>query len=168
MKSRQMLGPRPTIHSGSQPTHLSRLFFVECTLIPIAPALSCTRKNICKLLGVLQSVHGSCSVSSVTSSAMIESAERLRSCLADLDSYSDNVTSLQQKCTGLAQLFDRLLTFEQSQIAHAQNSKMTQLTEKTTDDSLTVRSVTVVSLIYLSFTVVAVSFPRTSRTLLQY
>jgi hypothetical protein len=163
-----MLGPRPTIHWGSQPTHLSTLFFVECTLIPIAPALNCSRKNIYKLLGVLQSMQGSSGVPSTTSSSIIESAERLKLCLADLDSYSDNVTALQQRCTGLAQLFDRLLTFEQSQIAHAQNSKMTLLTEKTTDDSLTVRSITVVSLIYLSFTVVAVSFPRTSRTRLQY
>lgn len=165
VQSAQMLGPRPTIHWASQLIHPSRLFFIKCALIPVVPALRCSRKTICKLLGILQNMQGSSAASSIIPRSTIDSAERLELYLADLDSYSDNVASLHQKCTGLAQVFDRSLTFEQSQIAHAQNNKMTQLAGKTADESLTARSITVVPLIYLSFTVIAASFLSTLRNL---
>lgn len=93
----------------------------------------------------------------------------------EVTSYTENAVSLLQKCEMASQHLAAILEFnnrslasEQQRIARQQNDRVYLLTKFTVDDSITVRVVTAISLVFLSVATVGVSFSSGSvqRTLL--
>ena len=68
----------------------------------------------------------------------------------ELVAYRSYLHVLMQKCSNVSKLLDGILNFRQS-------SHVLLLTTSTVDDSATVRVITVITLVFLSFTAVAVS-----------
>ena len=75
------------------------------------------------------------------------------------DAYLQAASFLQSWATTTAQLIADNLSFNNSYTAQQQSDYMLSLTSSTVDDSSTVRVITVVTLIYLPSTFMAVCFP---------
>lgn len=80
-----------------------------------------------------------------------------------VEAFHAHARGIHDKCQSAVQLVDRALNLKHQRIAQEQTELMTKLAESTVDDSATVRVITVITLIYLSFTVVGVSLSFTSQ-----
>jgi hypothetical protein len=71
--------------------------------------------------------------------------------------YRDNTAVLLVKCTSTLGVLNSILNLNNQRIAQQQNDRVFYLTTSTVDDSATVRVITAITLVFLSFTAVAVS-----------
>jgi redox-regulated HSP33 family molecular chaperone len=77
--------------------------------------------------------------------------------LNHVDAYSQSALFLQGQTARAAQLLSDAISFKISITTQAQTDYMLDLTVSTSDDSMTVRVITIVTLIYLPSTFMAVS-----------
>ena len=76
-----------------------------------------------------------------------------------VDAYTQQASFLKNRAACLAVSITDTLSFKDSNTAKRQSQYMLDLTLSTVDDSTTVRVITIVTLIYLPFTFMAVSSP---------
>lgn len=80
----------------------------------------------------------------------------LDSYLAHVDAYAQSARFLQGQTTRAAQLLSDAIAYKISMTTQAQTDYMLDLNVATSDDSMTVRVITVVTMIYLPSTFMAV------------
>lgn len=81
-----------------------------------------------------------------------------------VEGFADEVLSLMSRCGSTARLLRDRLEFKDRLETQKQSEYILQLTHSTVDDSATVRVITVITLVYLSFSVVAVRLPPEPTT----
>lgn len=74
-----------------------------------------------------------------------------------ISSHQANLDVIERKGNATAQLLTNILELHGRNIARQQNDRVLLLTMFTVDDSVTVRVITAITLVFLSFTAVAVS-----------
>lgn len=72
-------------------------------------------------------------------------------------SYSEHLQVLLKRCNSTAKLLEQLVASKNQKLSREQNEYILTLTKSAADDSAAIRVITVITLIYLSSTVVAVS-----------
>lgn len=72
-------------------------------------------------------------------------------------SYKEHLQVLLQRCKSTAHLLEQLVASKNQKLTREQSSYVLTLTQAAADDSAAIRVITVITLIYLSSTVVAVS-----------
>ncbi|KAK3704620.1 hypothetical protein LTR37_013719 [Vermiconidia calcicola] len=127
------------------------LHFLESRYLPVVPALEST-KHILRSLQKLCFPRGKKIRTGRSRQRMIESFELLQNQVA---SYDAHLQVLLKRCTSTAHLLEQIATSKNQRIAQEQSGYMMELTKSTVDDSATVRVITVITLVYLSSTVVA-------------
>lgn len=73
-----------------------------------------------------------------------------------LDALQDRLQVLLKERESTADLLEQVISFKNQRVAQNQNDLLTRLTQSTVDDSVNVRVITVIGLVYVSSTVVAV------------
>lgn len=71
--------------------------------------------------------------------------------------YRENARVLMHKAQSSTRLLDGIMSVQNQSIAKLQNNRLEYMTTMTVDDSATVRVIGVISLVYLSFTSIAVT-----------
>lgn len=144
----RMLSVDATDPDGVDPEDRSNLTFFKTRLLPIEPvlrALDLGMDGFDKVISHYDQVF-------TPYNAMGSWKQYLYNHRIKTATYRDQANTLLQKCANASQLLD-------SNLAHQQNSHILFLTNSTVDDSATVRVITAITLMFLSFTAVAVS-PR--------
>lgn len=77
-----------------------------------------------------------------------------------LVSLKNNLISLLKRCQSANSLLEQIATSKNQRIAQDQSLEVVKLTESTVDDSVTIRVITVITLIYVSATAPAVRHLR--------
>ena len=75
-------------------------------------------------------------------------------------SYNEHLQVLLKRCASTAHLLEQLIWSKNQKLTREQSSYVLTLTKAAADDSAAIRVITVITLIYLSSTVVAVSWPH--------
>lgn len=75
----------------------------------------------------------------------------------EITSYTENAFAVLEKCDVASQNLNGILEFNNRSIAKEQNDRATLLTQFAVEDSITVRVVTAISLVFLCFATMAVS-----------
>ena len=83
--------------------------------------------------------------------------QRIANRLAQVQSFNNNLEILLRGCTSTSYLLEQVATSKNQKIAQDQSELITLLTKSTLEDSGTVRIITVIFLVYLSSSTVAVS-----------
>jgi hypothetical protein len=78
-------------------------------------------------------------------------------------SYNEHLQVLLKRCKSTAHLLEQLVASKNQKLTREQSSYILTLTKAAADDSAAIRVITVITLIYLSSTVVAVSSSERDR-----
>lgn len=73
-----------------------------------------------------------------------------------LDAFQQRLQVLLKEWESTAHLLEQMISFKNQRVSQEQNSLLTSLTQSTVDDFVNVRVITVIGLVYVSSTVVAV------------
>jgi hypothetical protein len=146
--------------NGVTSDDIADLSFTERRLVPVDAILASTTR----LLGDLEQFVQASSVISVSPSKL-GLAEILINAANTATAYRDNVAVLLLKCTSTQEVLNNILNLNNQRIAQQQNDRVYYLTTATVDDSATVRVITAITLVFLSFTAIAVSIPHHSALL---
>jgi hypothetical protein len=118
---------------------------------PICAALTRTIDEIEKLSQEMVSLYG----------CTRESHQFLGNTLEDFRkeaiAFNEYADTLIQRASSMAQLIADTLSFKNQETSKQQSTYMYKLTNSTVDDSKTVRIITLVTMVYLPFSFVAVS-----------
>lgn len=135
---------------------IADLSFTERRLIPVDAILAATTRLAQDIGNFIQS--------NTTSTAGPTGGVELVEFCANLAStticYRENAATLLVKCTSTLGVLNSILNLNNQRIAQQQNDRVFYLTTATVDDSATVRVITATTLVFLSFTAVAVSQPH--------
>jgi hypothetical protein len=134
---------------------IADLSFTERRLIPVDAILAATTRLAQDLGNFIQS--NTTSTASPTGVDLVEFCANLASTTI---CYRENAATLLVKCTSTLGVLNSILNLNNQRIAQQQNDRVFYLTTATVDDSATVRVITAITLVFLSFTAVAVSQPR--------
>lgn len=74
-----------------------------------------------------------------------------------MTSYNEHLQVLLKRCSSTAHLLEQLVWSKNQNLTREQNAYVLELTKSAADDSAAIRVITVITLIYLSSTFVAVS-----------
>ncbi|KAK3703769.1 hypothetical protein LTR37_014215 [Vermiconidia calcicola] len=150
--------------SSVTPHDMVRLCDTQMRLLPQRHAL----KSLDKVLEGLDMAFGRWSMleGDGNSTPTRQWKDLLRNLHAEITSYQSNAEAVLEKCetaskllTGILEFHNRSIASQQESIAREQNDRVYRLTKFTVDDSITVRVVTTITLVFLSFATVAVSAP---------
>ena len=72
-------------------------------------------------------------------------------------SYNEHLQVLLKRCNSTAKLLEQLVASKNQKLAREQSNYVLTLTKSAAEDSAAIRVITIITLIYLSATVVAVS-----------
>lgn len=132
------------------------LFFLESRLSPLTPVFKAMRKT----LGSLQDIHCAPTPLHHVDSEDAESARRFsettRIYSNDLQSLDDHLQVLLRKRESTAHLLEQMVSFRNQRIAQVQSALIMSLTKAALDDSVNVRVITVIGLVFVAFSGVAV------------
>jgi hypothetical protein len=134
---------------------IADLSFTERRLIPADAILAATTRLAQDLGNVIQS-----KTTSTVGPTGVELVEFCANLASTTISYRDNAATLLVKCTSTLGVLNSILNLNNQRIAQQQNDRVFYLTTATVDDSATVRVITAITLVFLSFTAVAVSKPQ--------
>jgi len=136
---------------ASTPTDL---YFLESRLLPMLPALRASQN----VLQRLRYLYGPQSEHHVR-------AQDIQYFAQVVDVYSDQVQVdrnrvevLLKRRESTAHLLEQRVSWNHQKVAQRQNDLTTSLTRSAAKDSVTIRVITVITLVFLSFTVVAVRY----------
>jgi hypothetical protein len=137
--------------NGVTPDDIADLSFTERRLVPVDAILASTSRLLHDLGVFVQS-------SPITSAGLLTLglAESFTNAANTATAYRDNVTVLLLKCASTQEVLNSILNLNNQRIAQQQNDRVFYLTTATVDDSATVRVITAITLVFLSFTAVAV------------
>jgi len=132
----------------SHPT-ISRIHFIAAHFSPL-PSIFAHHKSIFRLLD-----------RNFQRTAQIENKHRsqLSYCSSLVDSYTSNAATLQSKCASLLQFVVESIGINNQLTAQNQNLLMIKMAQTTVDDSASIKTITIVTLLYLPASFVAVSRP---------
>ena len=152
------------VHEPFDPTHstLSSLRRIESRILLLPPILHSTLQSIRLISTYNDALRGTFSISAKTHQA---TAEFTRNYISAVEVYMQNATYLLAKIRGTAQLLADTLVLRQQMDAQKIGENTLVLTESAGRDGATVRVITVVMLLYLPATFVAVGLhdPSVSR-----
>lgn len=81
----------------------------------------------------------------------------LTTCGRQIIAMKRNLQAILTRCAATARLLEQVASSRNEKTAQQQNLRLTELTRLTVDDSNAIRVITVITLLYLSLTAVAVS-----------
>lgn len=90
--------------------------------------------------------------------------ERMRSHERSIEAFSDRLEVLLKKRDSTAHVLDQTLSFQQQQAAQKQSETTIDLAKTTVHESVSVRVITAITLVYLSCTAPAVRTSLSSRS----
>jgi hypothetical protein len=131
---------------------IADLSFTERRLIPVDAILAATTRLAQNIGNFIQS-----NTTSTTGPTGVELVEFCANLASTTISYRENAATLLVKCTSTLGVLNSILNLNNQRIAQQQNDRVFYLTTATVDDSATVRVITAITLVFLSFTAVAVS-----------
>lgn len=134
---------------------IADLSFTERRLIPVDAILGATARLAQDVGNFIQSK--TTPSTGLTDEELIEFCVNLASTTI---SYRENAATLLVKCISTLGVLNSILNLNNQRIAQQQNDRVFYLTTATVDDSATVRVITAITLVFLSFTAVAVSQPH--------
>lgn len=112
------------------------------------------------VLGKLRCLQGARTISDVDSGSQIDAAMSFEAQASNfqyrLDALSHRLGILLKERESTAHLLEQTISARNQQMAQRQTELVTKLTKSTVDDSVNVRIITVITLVYLSAAVVAV------------
>lgn len=131
---------------------MAKLSLISKRLLPIQPLLL-------SLMRILDGLENCCSFTlpGFSNAQTLQWQQFLKSSRDSAMALQDNAQVLQQKLAECSQLLTWILSYKSQCIAEQQNERVLQLTHSTVDDSATVRVMTAITLVFLSFTAIAVS-----------
>ena len=142
----------PNIGSGGISDRPRDLYFLESRLLAVLPALEASKNALERLRSLYD-----------PETRIWTASEKARRFVEQVDAYSGRVQAytsrlhvLLRKRESTAHLLEQTISWSQQRAAQDQNDLLTNLTKSAVDDSVTIRVITVITLVYLSFTVVAV------------
>lgn len=139
---------------------LTAVVFVETRYLALRAILDSTRKT----LETINNAGNALSKAyALQGSGRIGINQWLGNYLNMVDAYTHNVSFLHSRTSRTAQLITDTLSFKNALTARDQSKYMLALTSSTAADSMTVRTITVVTLIYLPSTFMAVRIPSRLR-----
>jgi hypothetical protein len=139
---------------GVAANDISDLSFTERRLIPADAILAATTRLAHDLGNFVQS-----KTSSTAGPTGVEVVEFYTNLASTTICYRDNAAALLVKCTSTLGVLNSILNLNNQRIAQQQNDRIFYLTTATVHDSATVRVITAITLVFLSFTAVAVIIP---------
>jgi hypothetical protein len=138
--------------NGVAANDIADLSSTERRLVPVDAILGATTRLLRDLEHFVQSN------STLAAGATVGELAELCANLASMTTaYRDNTAVLLVKCTSTLGVLNSILNLNNQRIAQQQNDRVFYLTTSTVDDSATVRVITAITLVFLSFTAVAVS-----------
>lgn len=132
---------------------LTTVIFIEKRFLTLRTILHSVRKTF----EVLQTANTSLSdAHALRHAERIGTSQLLDNYLNQVDAYTHHVTFLHIRAGRTAQLITDTLSFKNALTAQEQSKYMLSLTSSTVEDSTTVRTITIVTLIFLPSTFMAV------------
>lgn len=147
---------------GVKPGDMSQLDFIRRKITPLEPLLLVFRTTLDGLDNAFHRWRAS-RPKDCHSKSEQEWLDLICNYRYRTSSYEAYVCGMKEKCSTALQLLNGILDFNNQNIARQQNERVYLLTNSTVDDSATVRVITGITLIFLSFTAVAVSRPAFSQ-----
>ena len=134
---------------------LSELRCIEGRLLPLPSIFQSLVRNVHMLEAYNNDLQVDCSI---TSENHDSTQQILQNYVTMARAYSDNVTFLLDKIRGTAQLLSDTLNLKHQHTTQNISENTLALTTASVQDSATIRVITVVTLLYLPTTFIAVSF----------
>ena len=135
----------------------SELHFLETRFWPVEPALKATSTA----LQHVQALSSRMSMIVPDSSDLFERTpcftESVSNVCNEIEALIDNVQVLLRICASTSRVLEQVAESKNQHISQEQNKHVASLTRLTANDSVTIRVITVITLVYLSSTAVAVS-----------
>jgi hypothetical protein len=140
------------------------LAFLEGRLAPVTPLLGSLESTFGALFGLESNLLGLESRSPPDDAKSVDTLACSPHWTAifnnrrlEVESYKHAAQGLLEKCACVQRLAEGLLNYQNQQNVQQQTAATFALTNSTVDDSATVRVITVITVVYLSSTAVAVS-----------
>jgi hypothetical protein len=132
---------------------LTTIRFIENRIHPLLAIFASLIKTLEALEKLNETISKRGGAQETDSSAVSDLLKNFRS---HINGYVENAKFLLKRSGGIAQQLSDTLAFKNQLVAQSQNNYMLKLTMSTVDDSSTIRVVTLVTLVYLPFSFMAV------------
>ncbi|KAF2168536.1 hypothetical protein M409DRAFT_21286 [Zasmidium cellare ATCC 36951] len=136
--------------NGVSTSDLADINYIESRLTPAQAVLT----SIIKLCDDLETMTAEVKTL-LPDAADAQWPRTLSNSRAKLIAFRSNSSVLLRKTANISQMLNSILTFRSQEIMKEQSERVLFLTTSTVDDSATVRVITAITLVFLSFTVVA-------------
>ena len=134
---------------------LTSIRFIENRIHPLLAIFASLSKTLTTLEKLNTTIQAR-GAQQIETNAISDLLENYRN---QIDAYAENAKFLLKRSGSTAQQLSDTLAFKNQHVAQSQSGYMLKLTMSTVDDSATVRVVTLVTLVYLPFSFMAVRSP---------
>ena len=134
------------------------MYSLETRFIPLTAAFS----SLHQVIKGLRRIHDLERLNALASpqSTTADDTEPFESEENDIASYNHNLNGLLKRWSSTVELMNTTLSLRNQSISLKQSNQVTTLTKASVDDSASIHVITFITLIYLSFTGVAVGLPN--------